>query len=212
MKVFHLDCQRCGAPIEMAAQATRGQCEFCGSQVMRAASPDLAAQAASESASEMRADLEALKQREQIRELDARWRKEREGLKLSRKDGSRARPTKGGAIVVGLMFLGFAIISAFMTSKAESKMSHFETQYFSESAPFTVDADGNLRQGPSGSAPRLGGRVIGNGKRGLTFATFLPLLAAALGLIVGVYHFRKAAAYDRAEAIYRRQRRALMRD
>lgn len=209
MKVVHLDCERCGAPLEAQPKLERVRCEFCGAEVLVQHETPAPAPAPAAAA--------AHPQTEAIRELDEAWRIQREGLEVQGKDGRYARPTRGMAILVMLSFGGISLVAFLMFQGFGAAASGMESMHPSRPVSFT---------GPNGqplelefddfeNGRPLGGRIArpSSGIASMIrWVSFFPLLIFVVGIASGVLLLKKARAFDEAENTYRKRRRQLMRD
>ena len=114
MKVIPLNCNHCSAPLEVAAKAKFVTCGFCktrlsiqqtGSTYSTEVLEDL-----KEATEQIARDVEAIKHSATIERLDRQWERDRMSHMVTNKHGQHSLPTKGGAMVVGGMVVGFGIL------------------------------------------------------------------------------------------------------
>ena len=124
MKVISLNCNHCGAPLDVPAKARFATCGFCeaklaiehvGNSYSTSVLEDL-----KETTDKIARDVAEIKSSSEIQDLDAQWERERVQHMVTGKDGRQSLPTKSGAIVGGIFIAGFGlfwtIMAAGMTS------------------------------------------------------------------------------------------------
>lgn len=112
MKVVDLNCNQCGAALEVSRKANFVTCGFCSAR-LRIQHTD--SSAFTDVIDEVSSSLESIKRDTKITRLDQEWMMKRERYQVRRKNGSTTMPSEGGAIlimVVGL-FVGMVAMSVF---------------------------------------------------------------------------------------------------
>ncbi len=110
MRVVTLRCNECGAPLEVPRKVRFFTCSYCDAPLAikeegGAKFTELAAHTA-----QIAKDVQELKKRSELEELDRSWERERERYMHVSKRGTRSVPEKGTAIFVGVFacFFGAA--------------------------------------------------------------------------------------------------------
>ncbi len=120
MKLLALNCNQCGAPLEVPAKAKFVTCNFCSTQLSVQRNDKVAYTEAIEEIQErtrqMSEDLKYLKKQSAVEDLDRSWRRRREQFMVRSEQGELSVPRKGIAIgigafttVAGLLWMGFAM-------------------------------------------------------------------------------------------------------
>ncbi|MCC9598965.1 hypothetical protein LOC67_00225 [Stieleria sp. JC731] len=129
MKVIPLNCNHCGAPLEVAAKARFVTCSFCnarlsiqqtGSSYSTEVLDDIR-----ETTQQIARDVQQLKSNSAIEQLDHKWERQRGRHLVSDKHGRQHLPSKAGAIFGGGLIVAFGIfwmIMAFGISSAGRAM------------------------------------------------------------------------------------------
>lgn len=121
MKILALNCNQCGAPLEVPARAKFVTCNFCSARLSVQRTDEVtyteAIEEIQERTREMAEDLEDLKAQGELERLDRDWVEKRGSLMTRGKDGSMSVPGKGATIVVGVIVMCFG---AFWTLTASS--------------------------------------------------------------------------------------------
>jgi hypothetical protein len=168
MPVSSVNCNLCGASLEIPLTTNFATCGNCGARlaIKRTATSIFTESAGDEPAGRLADQLNELALQNELNRIDLEWQNEREAFLIGNPFGAKNVPRKDGArlgivfaVVVGI---GFIIFTA--------------------------------------SLPRA--RAIG-----------APIWAGGIVLLVGlgsaIQAYSKAAAYERAEAQYRRRREAV---
>lgn len=129
MKVISLNCNHCGAPLEIPAKARFATCGFCearlavehvGNSYSTSVLEDL-----KETTNQIARDVAEIKSSNEIQNLDAQWQRDRVRHLVTGKHGQQSLPTKSGAVVGGVMIAGFGLLWTIMAtgiSSAGSRM------------------------------------------------------------------------------------------
>ena len=113
MKVLSLNCNHCGAPIDAPVKAKFVTCSFCDARltVQRTGSSY-----STEILEELQAttqsiarDVAKIKTRSEVEDLDRSWTLERSNYMVQGKHGHVSKPSKTGAIVMGVFMGGFGL-------------------------------------------------------------------------------------------------------
>ena len=132
MKVIPLNCNHCGAPLEVAAKAKFVTCGFCntrlsiqqtGSTYSTEVLEDL-----KETTEQIARDVEAIKHSTAIEQLDRQWERDRMSHMVTNKSGQHSLPTKGGAMVAGGVVVGFGVIWTVIATAMASAASSMGRQ------------------------------------------------------------------------------------
>jgi uncharacterized Zn finger protein (UPF0148 family) len=119
MKLLALNCNQCGAPLEVPAKAKFVTCNFCSTRLSVQRTDKVAYTEAIEEIQErtrqMSEDLKYLKKQSAVEDLDRSWRRRREQFMVRSEQGELSVPRKGTAIgigifttLAGLLWMGFA--------------------------------------------------------------------------------------------------------
>lgn len=119
MKLLALNCNQCGAPLEVPTKAKYVTCNFCSAQLSVQRTDKVAYTEAIEEIQErtrqMSEDLKYLKKQSAVKDLDRSWRRRREQFMVRSNQGELSIPRKGTAIgvgasttIAGLLWMGFA--------------------------------------------------------------------------------------------------------
>ena len=120
MKVVTVDCNSCGAPLEVGEKTRFVTCRYCSkrlsiqhseSSVYTEVLDDI-----KESTDKISQDMEVIKLQNQLEQLDREWMLQREKFMITSKDGGRHLPTAGPgaavggafAAIFGVIWIGFA--------------------------------------------------------------------------------------------------------
>jgi hypothetical protein len=112
MALESLDCNNCGAPIEVPEGVQFMRCGHCGSRlkVHRDASAHYTEvlERIEKTTRQLEDEVRTLRLQNEIRDLDEAWRVRRESLLVRNKDGSLSRPSAAGGIVsmIVTIFIG----------------------------------------------------------------------------------------------------------
>lgn len=111
MKVISLNCNHCGAPLEVSAKARFVTCGFCDARLAIEHTGNSYSTAVIEELKETTAqlsrDVAELKSGSAIEKLDADWERKRKHHLVTGKHGQQSLPTKGGAVVGGIVITLF---------------------------------------------------------------------------------------------------------
>jgi len=120
MKLLALNCNQCGAPLEVPARAKFVTCNFCSTRLSVQRTDEVtyteAIEEIQERTREMAEDLEDLKAQGELERLDREWVEKRDSLMTRGKDGSLSVPGKGTAIAGGVIAMGFGVFWTLMAS------------------------------------------------------------------------------------------------
>ena len=200
MKLLALNCNRCGAPLEVPEKAKFVTCTFCQTQLSVQRSGGAAYTEALEKLDErteqIADDVEILKLQAELDRLDREWTSGRERYMRTNQEGVMSVPNRSAA-VIGMIIsivggLAFTIISSTMTGGGpglgmdgqfvEIDGVQFEVDHgFPGHDPF-----------PSNIFPMFG----------LAFVAF--------GLFIGFSGLKKADKYEQAQRAYEEKRRELV--
>ena len=107
MKILTLDCQHCGAPLEVPAKIRALTCTYCGTRLQV---QQEGAAAWTETLEDLREDVRYLRRKADLADLDREWEAERERYLVKGKHGQTSAPSTGSgaaSIVIALIFGGF---------------------------------------------------------------------------------------------------------
>lgn len=120
MKIIALNCNHCGAPLEVPAKARFVTCGFCeaklavehtGNSYSTSVLEDL-----KQTTEQIARDVAAIKSSTAIEKLDAQWERSRSQHMVTGKHGHQSLPTKGGAIAAGVFIAGFGLFWTIMAA------------------------------------------------------------------------------------------------
>ena len=113
MKVLSLNCNHCGAPIDAPVKAKFVTCSFCDA---RLAVQRTGSSYSTEILEELQAttqslarDVAKIKTRSEVEDLDRSWTLERSNYLVQGKHGHVSKPSKTGAIIMGVFMGGFGL-------------------------------------------------------------------------------------------------------
>lgn len=113
MKIISLNCNHCGAPLDVPAKAKFVTCGFCSCRLQVRHTGNTYSTAAIEQLVEqtnrIQDDVNDLKRRAAIADLDERWRNQKSGLLVRNKQGRESVPTVIGTVIPGIMCVGFTL-------------------------------------------------------------------------------------------------------
>lgn len=115
MKIISLNCNHCGAPLDVPAKAKYVTCGFCDSRLQvqhtgNTYSTTVIEQLV-EQANQIQEDVEFLKRQAAIAELDERWKRQRSKFTVRDNNGRESIPTAMGA---ALQAIGATVICGFL--------------------------------------------------------------------------------------------------
>lgn len=109
-----LNCNSCGAPLEIPASARFFKCNHCNAnlQVHRSSSGTFteAVEKLTEQTEALAEQVERLTEQNEVAEFDRRWDIERESFMIESKNGNRQLPTEGTAWASGIVAVGFGTL------------------------------------------------------------------------------------------------------
>ncbi|QDV84059.1 hypothetical protein [Stieleria sp.] len=120
MKVISLNCNHCGAPLDVPAKARFATCGFCeaklaiehvGNSYSTTVLDEL-----KETTAQIAKDVAEIKSSSEIKELDSRWQQERLSHMVTGKHGHQSLPTKTGAVAGGVMVAVFGLFWTIMAT------------------------------------------------------------------------------------------------
>ena len=120
MKVISLNCNHCGAPLDVPAKARFATCGFCeaklaiehvGNSYSTTVLDEL-----KETTAQIAKDVAEIKSSSEIKDLDARWQQERLTHMVTGKHGHQSLPTKTGAVAGGIFIAGFGLFWTIMAA------------------------------------------------------------------------------------------------
>lgn len=187
MKLQSLQCNHCGAEVEVSATTKFATCAHCGSRltVVRTASSTYTelAEKVDQLHERVQRHFDRFDRHSELEELDRRWALELESYMVAAKDGARHLPTRQESVVSGIVVAMFGVF-------------------------WTV-----LALGMTGGAAMAFGGVGG----GLSPFAVIPCAFPAFGLLfigLGIYQsmnaYEKATRYEQAKRRYEAERRRLL--
>jgi hypothetical protein len=118
MGLESLDCNNCGAPLEVPEGVQFMRCGHCGSRlkIHREASAHYTEvlERIEKTTRQLEDEVRTLRLQNEIRDLDEAWRVHREGLLIRHKDGRAIEPSAAGGIIGGLIGFVGAVIWIFL--------------------------------------------------------------------------------------------------
>jgi hypothetical protein len=181
MKLESLQCNKCGAEIEVSADTRFATCAHCGSKlaVVRTASAAYTelAEKMAELSDHMRDHLQRADRRDALEDLEREWNREKESYMVTGKHGVRHIPTRTQSAIAGIVITIFGVF-------------------------WTLMALG-ITGGLFGAGPGPFGLI------GCLFPAF-GVLFIVLGVYRSLSAYDKASRYERAEATYLQRRQALL--
>ncbi|MFK8114194.1 MAG: hypothetical protein AB8B91_18475 [Rubripirellula sp.] len=119
MKVISLNCNHCGAPLDAPLKAKFITCSFCEARlaVQRTGSSYSTEllEELHETTQTLARDVAQIKTGTSIESLDRSWEIERAEYMVQGKHGRVSKPTKGTAVLVGVVMGGFGLFWTVMT-------------------------------------------------------------------------------------------------
>ncbi|KAA5547062.1 hypothetical protein FYK55_01190 [Roseiconus nitratireducens] len=129
MKVISLNCNHCGAPLEVPKKARFVTCGFCESKLAIEHSGNTYSTAVieelQETTQQLARDVARIKSSSDIERLDAQWERKREQHMITGKHGAKSLPSKGGAIAAAVFMGGFGLfwtVFAFSITRGASSV------------------------------------------------------------------------------------------
>lgn len=134
MELLTLQCNQCGAPVQVANKTKFAQCLHCGASLAihrteTAAYTDVV-EKISETLEDLKSETEALKAERKLQALDKSWQAQQRSFEVEDKHGRRSIPTKEGSVIAGFMVAGFGLFWTVMAVGITSSAPSF--------GPFTV--------------------------------------------------------------------------
>lgn len=116
MRVESVSCNNCGAPLEVEAGTTSVTCGHCGSRlaVKRTGSSLYTEllEKIDQKTDAMARQLAELRHHAELERIDREWEQERQGFLTTDKRGNTHEPTTAGAILMGVILIGFGLFFA----------------------------------------------------------------------------------------------------
>jgi uncharacterized Zn finger protein (UPF0148 family) len=107
MKIVALDCNQCGAALEVGAKTRFATCSYCGTklQIHHTDSSHFSEvlEKIEATTTQLADDVAELKMRDELDRIDRSWQERRQRYLARAKDGTTSIPTMGGAVVLGLV-------------------------------------------------------------------------------------------------------------
>jgi hypothetical protein len=120
MKLETLRCNHCGGPLTVPESANFVTCNHCHSQLaIRRTDSTTFTEELGEIKSnqkQMMDQLAQLERQNRIEQVDREWERERENYLTTDKNGRRSAPSEAGAILGGVIAVGFGIFWTMMAS------------------------------------------------------------------------------------------------
>ena len=183
MKLEPLQCNHCGADIEVSPDTRFATCAHCGSKLVIVRTPSSAytelAEKMTELSDRMHDHLKRANRRDELEDVEREWNREREKYMVANKQGIKHIPTRTESAIGGTVITIFGLFWTVMALGITSRFSGFGPNGFS----------------PLGLVPYV-------------FPAF-GVLFIVLGIYQSVSAYNKASRYERAEAAYERRRRDL---
>jgi hypothetical protein len=114
MKILSVDCNNCGAPLEVSVRSRFVTCRFCESKLQINRSESAVYTEVIEAVGEIRGDIQTLKLQNELLRLDGEWSEIRESFMRTDANGHRHLPTQGGGAtsIVGSVIAGIVLTVA----------------------------------------------------------------------------------------------------
>lgn len=120
MKLMSVNCNHCGAPLQVAEAARFVTCGYCETQLsVEHSGSAVYTQVLEEirqTTEKLEQDVASLKRSSVVEQLDREWMIEREKYMVSTQNGGREIPSAGGSIVGGVVAVVFGIFWTIMVS------------------------------------------------------------------------------------------------
>jgi len=107
MRLLALNCNQCGAPLDVPAKARFVTCSFCN---VRLQVQHQGSAVYTETLEDIAEDVREIKHTLDVEQLDRAWEREREGFMIATKNGQRVLPTRGGSILGAVAMSVFGVI------------------------------------------------------------------------------------------------------
>ena len=109
MRLLTVECQQCGAPVEVPVRMREANCAFCGGHVVLQTTESDAAQRVAE-------NTEALRRQAELERIDREWQLNKERFYVRGQDGEMSVPSKAASLIGGIVVVGFGIIWTVMAT------------------------------------------------------------------------------------------------
>ncbi|MBX9585523.1 MAG: hypothetical protein K2X87_34890 [Gemmataceae bacterium] len=114
METVPVNCNNCGAPLEVAAGANYATCGHCGARLAvrrtgSAASTEVL-EKLDRTTERIAGHLEELTRQNEVERVDREWAQEQANYLVGGKDGRRHLPTQRAGLVIALVMGGFGLI------------------------------------------------------------------------------------------------------
>lgn len=120
MKIISLNCNHCGAPLEVPAKARFVTCGFCEAKLTVEHTGNSYSTAVLEelqqTTRQIARDVAEMKSSTALEKLDAQWERSRKQHLVTGKHGQQSLPTKNGAVIGGVMIAGFGLFWTIMAT------------------------------------------------------------------------------------------------
>lgn len=120
MSVKKLCCQGCGADLEVAEGIRFVTCNYCGARLEivhdATTTHSRVLEKIEKATGEMAGDLKVIRLQNELEQLDREWDQERSQFLMRDKNGNASEPSPVGAIVGGVLAIGFGIFWISTTS------------------------------------------------------------------------------------------------
>ena len=188
MKVLALNCNNCGAPLQVPPGANFFTCSYRSARlaIKRAGGGAFTEvlEAIENRTQGMAQDIETIRLQNELERLDREWKMQEERYRVRGKDGEYSIPTKGGSIRAGLVMIGFGVCWMIVTSSMV----------------------GLGRSGPDPAA--IGHEPFFSV---LTLVPLFGLILIAAGIYTLVYGPARASAHENARRDFELKRRDILR-
>jgi DNA-directed RNA polymerase subunit RPC12/RpoP len=118
MRIESLNCNHCGAPLEVPQSANYVKCNHCGSQLVihrsESATFTETVEQLAETTENLAAQVSKLTRQNEVEALDRQWEREKESYMVTNKHGAKHLPSRGGATAAGVMVCVFGVIWTIM--------------------------------------------------------------------------------------------------
>jgi DNA-directed RNA polymerase subunit RPC12/RpoP len=118
MQIESLNCNHCGAPLEVPETAKFIKCNHCGSQLVvrrsESATFTETIEQLAETTENLSAQVSKLTRQNEVEALDRQWDREKERYMVADKHGVKHLPSKGTAQVAGIMVVVVGVIWTIM--------------------------------------------------------------------------------------------------
>ena len=114
MKLLSLNCNKCGAPLDVPGKVRYLTCQYCSAKLSVQRSNGAAYTEVLEDIDErtekIADDVETIKLQNRLERLDREWNGWRVGYMIRGKDGEYSIPTMAGSMVGGLFVAAFGVV------------------------------------------------------------------------------------------------------